>query len=92
MSRARHKCYPCVTKRQQTKAPHICMQVPAGHSFCMVLPPRHPRGPPSISISAVQIYLDKLQDLFQPEAPELNITPDTERVEMPDPGPRWVPR
>jgi hypothetical protein len=37
----------------------------------------------TISISAVQIYLDKLQDLFQPEAPELNITPDTERVEMP---------
>jgi hypothetical protein len=36
-----------------------------------------------ISLSMVQIYLDKLQDLFAPEAPELNITPDTERVEMP---------
>eukprot|EP00667_Euglena_gracilis_P003449 EG_transcript_3458 len=36
-----------------------------------------------ITIGMVQIYLDKLQDLFQPEAPEMNITPDTERVEMP---------
>lgn len=37
----------------------------------------------TITLAMVQIYLDKLQDLFAPEAPEMNITPDTERVEMP---------
>lgn len=37
----------------------------------------------TITCSMVQIYLDKLQDLFMPEAPELNINPDSERVEMP---------
>eukprot|EP00906_Rhabdomonas_costata_P020855 RCo030341 len=36
-----------------------------------------------ISMSFVQIYLDKLQDLFRPDAPEVNINPETERVELP---------
>lgn len=36
-----------------------------------------------VYISFVQIYLDKLQDLFRPDAPEININPETERVELP---------
>eukprot|EP00906_Rhabdomonas_costata_P020944 RCo030468 len=37
----------------------------------------------SIRISFVQIYLDKLQDLFKPEAPEVMINPESLRVELP---------
>ena len=37
----------------------------------------------TVSLNFVQIYLDKLQDLFQPEAPEVTINPETERVELP---------
>eukprot|EP00906_Rhabdomonas_costata_P035300 RCo049604 len=36
-----------------------------------------------VSLMFVQIYLDKLQDLFKPEAPEVSINPETERVELP---------
>ena len=36
-----------------------------------------------VTISFVQIYLDKLQDLFKPDAPEISINPETERVELP---------
>eukprot|EP00667_Euglena_gracilis_P014658 EG_transcript_15211 len=36
-----------------------------------------------VRVSFVQIYLDKLQDLFKPEAPEVSINPETERVELP---------
>jgi len=36
-----------------------------------------------VTLSFVQIYLDKLQDLFRPDAPEISINPETERVELP---------
>eukprot|EP00759_Apiculatamorpha_spiralis_P026515 PhF_6_TR29383/c2_g1_i1/m.43322/K10396/KIF5; kinesin family member 5 len=36
-----------------------------------------------IEVNFVQIYLDRLQDMFRPDAPEININPDTERVELP---------
>eukprot|EP00996_Jenningsia_fusiforme_P001714 NODE_257_length_2584_cov_22.956213_g235_i0.p1 GENE.NODE_257_length_2584_cov_22.956213_g235_i0~~NODE_257_length_2584_cov_22.956213_g235_i0.p1 ORF type:complete len:718 (-),score=167.08 NODE_257_length_2584_cov_22.956213_g235_i0:329-2482(-) len=37
----------------------------------------------TVKMCFVQIYLDKLQDLFKPEAPEISINPETERVELP---------
>eukprot|EP01002_Notosolenus_urceolatus_P003489 NODE_191_length_2516_cov_624.104175_g10_i1.p1 GENE.NODE_191_length_2516_cov_624.104175_g10_i1~~NODE_191_length_2516_cov_624.104175_g10_i1.p1 ORF type:complete len:784 (+),score=255.13 NODE_191_length_2516_cov_624.104175_g10_i1:3-2354(+) len=36
-----------------------------------------------VSSSFVQIYMDKLQDLFSPNSPEVNIDPEAERVQLP---------